>query len=299
MLRVTVLTSNPWGNAARVAHYIVRALPNVEIVGAIIDTGSRPDRRRQIARLRAWHQWGGVSYATWRLYLLLRPTPFRDTGRARYHCSLQQMGEEFGFPVTEVTNVNDPSSARVIRGLSADVGVSIGNRVIAPAIFEIPPLGIINLHHGKIPDFRGGPPGFWELQAGAKTMGVSVHRIDTKLDHGELLAQGDVSIRADDAPRTIMERAYDLDYRLVANVLSDLDDGSLIPIAVSMSGSTANTIPSRAELKAVRARVGRHLWPDDFRFAPLTEIPVPPRGRDSKRARKEGTMKTRSDSTPG
>ena len=275
MLKAAILTSNPHGNAARIAHYIARALPDVQIIAAIVDTGSRPDRSRQVARLRAWHRHGGVSYTLWRLWLQLRPRVRRVPPTPRYSRTLEELGREFGFRVIEVPTINSREAESELRALAPDVGISIGNRIIASSIFSIPRHGMLNLHHGKIPEFRGGPPAFWEIYRGASTMGVSVHRIDANLDHGQLLTEGEVPIREGDDPRTIMERAYELDYRLLTEVLTDTLRESVSPIPVDFSSSQVNTLPSWTELLAVRRRLGRRLWPDDFRFAHLREIRRP------------------------
>ena len=274
MLKVAILTSNPQGNAARIAHYIARARPDVQISAAIVDTGSRPDRSRQVARLRAWHRHGGVSYILWRLWLQLRPKLRRVPPAPRYSHTLAQLGREFGFRVLEVPNVNSSEAESELRALAPDLGISIGNRIIAPSIFSIPRHGMLNLHHGKIPQFRGGPPAFWEIYGGASTMGVSVHRIDADLDHGELLAEGEVPIREGDDPRTIMERAYAVDYRLLMEVLTKMLNGNVTVIPLDATGSRAHTLPSWTELRTVRKGLGHKLWPDDFRYAQLLEIPT-------------------------
>jgi methionyl-tRNA formyltransferase len=276
VLRVAILTSSPAGNAARITHYLARAVPEIQIVGAIVDTGARPDRSRQIDRLRAWFRHGGLSYVVWRLWFQVRPKLVRTPPRARYFHTLQDLGREFGFPVLEVPNINSPETEKALRQFDPELGVSIGNRMITPSIFSIPRDGTLNIHHGKIPEFRGGPPAFWEVYRGAATMGVSVHRIDVQLDHGELLAEAEVPIGAGEAPRAIMERAYEVDYQLLVRVLRDMPSGDLKPLAVDLSGSCVNTLPSRRELRAVRRRVGLSLWPDDFRHARLLAIPTQP-----------------------
>jgi hypothetical protein len=276
-LKIVILTSNPRGNAARIAHYIAQASPAIQILAAIVDTGTRPDRQRQLARLRAWHRHGGVSYTAWRLWLQLGAKVRRASPPSRYSRTLGELGREFGFRVVEVPNINSPEAERELRALAPDVGISIGNRIIAPSIFSIPRHGMLNLHHGKIPEFRGGPPAFWELYRGAASMGVSVHRIDADLDHGQLLAQAEVPILDGEGPRRIMERAYEVDYRLLTGVLRDMLEEGVRPIPVDLSGSRANTLPSWTELRTVRKGLGRSLWPDDFRYARLPEIPDPTR----------------------
>ena len=230
------------------------------------------DRRRQLRRLRAWYRHGGLGYAVWRLWLSLDDRRGKAAARVRYPRSLAEIGAKHGFTVVSVPNVNGASAQRALRDLEVDIAVSIGNRVIQPSTFAIPSMGMINLHHGAIPEYRGGPPAFWELHDGVSTMGISVHRIDEALDHGELLGRGEVPIELGDTPRTLMEKARAVDYRLLHEVLIQLAEGTSRPIEVGLDGSVVRTLPSRAELRAAQARVGEAIQPDDFRSAALLPI---------------------------
>jgi hypothetical protein len=276
-LSVVIITSNEHGNAARIGHHLARTrLADVELVGAVIDTRSAADRRRQATRLRAWYRHGGVTYATWRLWLNLAEK-LRGRPRARYHRSLNDIGREFGFPVIEVPNVNSDESAIALRRLEPDVALSLGNRVISERIFTIPRQAMINLHHGKIPEYRGGPPAFWELYNGESSMGVSVHRIDARLDHGEVLAVSEVPILPGDDPRTLMERAYGIDYRLVETTLRDLARGTPHTIQVDHSKGRVNTLPTRAQVRALAKRLARPVRHDDARLGRLEEVTTSPK----------------------
>jgi hypothetical protein len=272
-LRVAVVTSKPKGNAARITHYLARSVPSIELAGALIDTGAEHDRSRQRQRLRAWYRHGGTTYVFWRLWLNIRAKVVRRTPKPTYRHSLHDLGRTFHFPVIEVPSVNSTSAQAALRELDVDLAVSISNRVIKDVVFSVPRLGMINLHHGRIPDYRGGPPGFWELYNGESVMGVSVHRIDSQLDHGQLLARTEVPILPGDDPKTLTERTRLVDYRLVAETVDAIARGSECEIPVDLSGSTVSTLPSRAQVRELRARVGRRIEHDAYLQAELDEIP--------------------------
>lgn len=274
-MRTVILTSSPRGNAARIVDYLVRRrLPQVEIVGAIVDLGTRADRGRQLARLQAWVHHGGVTYALWRGWLELS-SRVRKESRGTFFRSVAELGEEHGFPVIETPNVNSSETVGALRAMGPDIGVSIGNRVMRPEVFSIPPMGVLNLHHGQLPAFRGGPPAFWELYHGCTELGVSVHRIDSRIDHGELLGQATVPLFRDDDPRTAMERALGVDYELLEHALCGLADGTVRPISVDRSVDRINTLPSFSQVQTLRSRLGRRVRPDDYRLARLQRIESP------------------------
>lgn len=274
MLRVVVLTADPRGNPARITDYLLRTLPpDVQIVGAIIDASTGHDRARQRRRIVAWRRQGGIGYVAWRLWLGIRPRVVTSS-HAAYARSLHDLGTAHGFPVIEVPNVNGAESEAFLRELDPDVALSMSNRVIYERIFEIPRQGMINLHHGRVPDFRGGPPALWELYDGCPTMGVTVHRIDQHIDHGEVLAAAEVPVEAGDDQCRLMERAYTVDYRLVEEALRGFASGTLQPLSVSTEGHPVRTFPSLRELRTLRRRLGKRVHHDDHRLAPLDEIPA-------------------------
>ena len=274
-MRVVVITSSPRGNAARVVDYLARKRPpGVVLAGAVVDRGTRPDRRRQAARLRAWRRHGGASYAVWRACLELR-SRVRPRPRAEYFRSLAELGSEHRFPVLDTPNINSSEAIESLAGLRPDLAVSIGNRVIAEEVFSVPPMGAVNLHHGRIPAYRGGPPAFWELYDGRDELGVSVHRIDARLDHGELLAETTVPLLPTDDLRAAMERALGVDYKLLETVLVALAAGTLRQPEPDASVDRLNTLPSRSQLVALRRRLGRRVDVDDYRLARLEPIELP------------------------
>ena len=50
-------------------------------------------------------------------------------------------------------------------------------------------LGAMNLHHSLLPAYRGGNPLLWQVIDGVSDIGVSVHRLSEKADHGYLFSQ--------------------------------------------------------------------------------------------------------------
>lgn len=274
-LRVAIVTTNPSGNAARICHHLARSLDEVEVVGAVVDTGSATDRGRQLRRLKAWRRHGGSRYMLWRIWLELRarldPQP-----RESYAHTLDELGEHYGFEVVRVPSVNSAEARAALAGLAVDLGVSVGNRVIQESTFSVPRLGMVNLHHGRIPDYRGGPAAFWEVYDDERAIGVSVHRIDAQLDHGELLGSAEVPLEDGDDPRLAMERLYAVDYRVMGEVVSAIARGTSTAIAVDFTQGAVRTLPSRGQLLKLQARFGRRVRHDEFRGARLPALPDGP-----------------------
>lgn len=67
-------------------------------------------------------------------------------------------------------------------------GLCWGPVFLKASTFGVPRMGCINLHKGKVPEYRGMPPGFWELYDGASSASVTVRVVEP------LIASNDASI---------------------------------------------------------------------------------------------------------
>ncbi len=84
---------------------------------------------------------------------------------------------------------SDPNALANITSLKPWLGIALSAPILQPEVFAIPQRGTLNLHKSLLPDYRGMPPGFWELYDGAAESGVSVHWVDEELDTGPIVCQ--------------------------------------------------------------------------------------------------------------
>ena len=94
-----------------------------------------------------------------------------------------------GIERFDVSDFHSPESLSIIERLRPDLAVLAGTYILKEPVFTLPRQGSINLHSGKVPEYRGAAPAFWELYHGEKAVGVTIHRVDAALDAGPVLAQ--------------------------------------------------------------------------------------------------------------
>jgi methionyl-tRNA formyltransferase len=61
-------------------------------------------------------------------------------------------------------------------------------------LFEIPALGTLGIHHGRVPQYRGKKTTFWEIYNGERTAGVTIQRVNRGIDTGDIVRMGEVPI---------------------------------------------------------------------------------------------------------
>ena len=111
--------------------------------------------------------------------------------------STPEIAAELKIPVHVVTDFHASSAIELIREAGADLGVVYGTNIIKESVFSLPRLGLINLHQGLAPVYRGSAPVFWELYNDETEVGITVHRVAAKVDTGDIVLQETARLRYD------------------------------------------------------------------------------------------------------
>ena len=88
--------------------------------------------------------------------------------------------------------------------------------------------GCFNLHPSLLPAYRGPAPLFWQLRDGRSETGISVHRVESAIDCGALLAQETLRIGEDDTMATLNAALASAGVQLFARALASVIDGTAV-----------------------------------------------------------------------
>jgi peptidoglycan/xylan/chitin deacetylase (PgdA/CDA1 family) len=173
--------------------------------------------------------------------------------------TLEDLGATYGFPVQRVGNLNGPQAAEALEGSRADLGIVLGTRILKPSTFTKPRLGCINLHKGKVPEYRGMPPGFWELYDGVPSAGVTVHFVDSKLDTGDVIETAEIPIHQRDTPDTLIEKMHAAGAAALVRAVQAIANRTVTVRKQPEFNGRARTIPTLAEVRELHCRLPH--WP--------------------------------------
>jgi peptidoglycan/xylan/chitin deacetylase (PgdA/CDA1 family)/folate-dependent phosphoribosylglycinamide formyltransferase PurN len=265
--RVAVLTGSE-AVATRDCLDRIVALPTVEIAAVVFDRGVVPLPLRLRRFWRQARREGALTYVPARIARLaagrlrrLGPRPF-DTAAVRHTVfpdtalSLTDWCQRRGIRHIAVDSLNDPGAAAQLATLGVDLGIVIGTRILRPSTFTVPRLGSINIHKGKVPEYRGQPPGFWELYHGEREAGVTVHQVVEKLDAGPILAEGVVEIGPHETPASLRWKLDQLGAVLLRDAVQGLAAGTLVGHPQSPGRGRVFTLPTRRERATLDRRLG-------------------------------------------
>lgn len=174
-LRVVVLTCSAAGWEA--AHALYGAA-GARVVGVVQTPLAKPKSLR--ARLRNVYRYHGLAG--------IMRIPFNQVRTRRDEFESARRATPT-IPLLRFRNFHDDDCLAALAALRPDLAVVDGTYMLRESVFLLPRYGSINLHCGRLPDYRGAPPAFWELYNGEREVGVTVHRVTAKLDEGPILQQ--------------------------------------------------------------------------------------------------------------
>ncbi len=96
--------------------------------------------------------------------------------------------------------------------------------ILRENIFGIPEYGIFNLHCGKLPNYRGRAPISRSIINGEKELTVSLHKIDSGVDSGDILLTGKIEITEQDDVNSLYEKCIPESQKVIEEALKIIED---------------------------------------------------------------------------
>jgi len=116
---------------------------------------------------------------------VLRPSPVKDAALA------------LGIPVLQPESLKSTEFITQLKKLNAELFIVVAFRILPPEVFNLPAMGTINVHASLLPKYRGAAPINRAIMNGESETGVTIIRIDERVDTGQMLAVRKVAIDPD------------------------------------------------------------------------------------------------------
>jgi hypothetical protein len=128
--------------------------------------------------------------------------------------------------VREVPHINHPDVLRLARALQPDLIAVFGTSLLRGELLNEGRLGIVNLHGGLSPEYRGADCTFWALYNGEpEKIGCTLHYINAGIDTGKLIAHISPAVQADDDELTLFWRGVRESAAAYAELMARLAQG--------------------------------------------------------------------------
>lgn len=123
--------------------------------------------------------------------------------------------------------LKSPVFLDALRAMEADVQVVVAFRMLPEVVWNMPPLGTINVHASLLPQYRGAAPINWVIINGEKETGVTTFKLQHEIDTGNILLQEKTPIGEDETAGELHDRLKLLGGGLLVETIKRLAEGTL------------------------------------------------------------------------
>jgi len=185
-MRIVLLTSNRKGTAAYCLP-ILLANSDAEIVHVIYCERVKKKKlahyRRKLKKIAKIGLLGAFNGIRMRKWFAVRSVDGKEITDIGETCSNN------GIPFSVTAGINSAQTVEILQSSNPDLGLSLGNSYISSRIFTIPRYGMLNMHGEILPRFQNAQSVIWQLYEGSTKTGYTIHKVEKKIDTGEILLQ--------------------------------------------------------------------------------------------------------------
>ena len=155
--------------------------------------------------------------------------------------------DEFAMIVLEALK---KASFNIVEKQPADLGVVASyGKILSKKILESFPHGVLNIHPSLLPKYRGPSPIRTAIANGDTETGVTIMKLNDKMDEGAILAHETCSMKQDEMHSELRDRLAKLGAELLIKTIPDYISGKLIPREQDHSQATYTKMITREDGK--------------------------------------------------
>ena len=156
--------------------------------------------------------------------------PPRPSGRGHrlQQSPVHQLAERMGIPVRTPVSLKSAQEQSDFAQLQVDACVVVAYGLLLPqAVIDAPRLGTVNIHASLLPRWRGAAPIQRAILAGDAETGVTIMRVQLKLDAGPMLMVERIPLDHTSTAAGLHDQLSDLGARMIGPALAGLQAGTL------------------------------------------------------------------------
>lgn len=133
------------------------------------------------------------------------------------------------IPVYQPLKVREPEFMETLKNLAPDViVVAAFGQIIPKTILDLPEFGCLNIHASLLPKYRGAAPIQQAVINGDKEAGVTIMKMGTGLDTGDMISRASVLLAEDETGGSLFDRLSELGAELLIETLPSVFDRTAV-----------------------------------------------------------------------
>ncbi|MGI8600073.1 MAG: methionyl-tRNA formyltransferase [Chitinophagaceae bacterium] len=141
--------------------------------------------------------------------------------------AVKKYAVDHNIPVLQPEKLKAPDFLEKLRSLQADLQVVVAFRMLPELVWNMPPMGTINLHGSLLPKYRGAAPINWAIINGEKETGVTTFKLQHEIDTGNILLRKIIPIEDNETAGDLHDKMKKVGADLLVQTVNGLLEGSL------------------------------------------------------------------------
>lgn len=141
--------------------------------------------------------------------------------------AVKKYAVEKGLNILQPVKLKDPVFLDALRALKADLQIVVAFRMLPEVVWNMPPLGTVNVHGSLLPQYRGAAPINWAVINGEKVTGVTTFKLQQEIDTGHILLQESFPIGEDDSAGDVHDYMKEIGAKLLVKTVEALASGAV------------------------------------------------------------------------
>jgi methionyl-tRNA formyltransferase len=132
-----------------------------------------------------------------------------------------------GLNVLQPEKLKNPAFINELKSLRADLQIVVAFRMLPEMVWNMPPMGTINVHGSLLPQYRGAAPINWAIINGETETGITTFKLKHEIDTGNILLQEKISIGDNETAGELHDRMKEIGAALLLKTIQGVVDGTL------------------------------------------------------------------------
>ncbi len=154
--------------------------------------------------------------------------PDKPAGRGQQLSSsaVKVYAESQNLPVLQPEKLKDEAFLSELASYNADLFVVVAFRMLPEVVWNIPPMGTINLHGSLLPQYRGAAPINRAVMNGETETGVTTFFIEKEIDTGKIIQRKTMSIGENETAGEVHDRMMHLGAEATLETVRQIFEGN-------------------------------------------------------------------------
>ena len=156
------------------------------------------------------------------------PDKAAGRGMQLQQSAVKQYAIEHGLFILQPEKLKSPDFLEQLKNLQADLQIVVAFRMLPELVWNMPPMGTVNLHGSLLPQYRGAAPINWAIIHGEKFTGVTTFKLQHEIDTGDILLTATIPIGEQETAGELHDKMKAIGAELLLETVKGLSAGDLM-----------------------------------------------------------------------